>query len=326
MSKASDTTNTNTNNNSDTNSKKEKIVITSERSKKAKEIIAKKEQRKNDKLKSELDAKEKEEKRIADEKYKAMLAAESHEQKLARKKAHQEKLEREQKEREEEFERKRLAHVNEGLAIAFQKRREGAKMTHSFNNSNNIIIDELPGNSGALSLFDIDHDENLRNIVDKRLEKRFLNKSEYIANGGIDVVLENSGPPITILPKGYVVDPLMPLPPIELEDIYHRRCMVVFNEPKATGWFPGLVNGVSKRSGYNFTVKFDRMETHSIDIDGIKSCALDVEGPLAYNKGWCLLMPDPDYIPSGLTRPNTRATIGTTSLSRPGTTDTNAGK
>ena len=287
-------------------------LVPTERQLKAQAQEKKRLERRENKIQAEADAVAAEEARLKHEAYEAMLAAESDEQKAARKKAKEEKHAREKQEREDEAERKRALHVSEGLAAAFAKRREGALLAHSFTTSG--PIEEGPGNSGALSLFDVDPDAQVRSVLDDRLEKRFLAKTELLAQGGRDTVLDNSGPPPAVWPRGWVIDPMMPLP-VCLATMNHRKCMVLFNEGKSHGWFPGTISGLSKRKGFNFSVKFDKMETQSIEIDGIKSCSLDTEGEMAYNCGWCLLLPDPEYLP-GDTRPNTQ---GSQLASRPAT-------
>ena len=51
-----------------------------------------------------------------------------------------------------------------------------------------------------------------------------------------------------MLPIGMMPEPLAPA--LTLEAIDHRRVMVLFNEPKAVGWFLGTISGVSRRPGY----------------------------------------------------------------------------
>ena len=149
-------------------------------------------------------------------------------------------------------------------------------------------------------------------------------KQAAIQAGQHDVVLDNAGPSAAILPPGWLADPLMPLP-LHIDQINHRRCMVVFNEPKAKGWFFGTVSGISRRKGYNYSVKFDKSETASIEIDGIKSVIFSDSGEFAYGKGWVLCHRDPDYVGGpGETfgsRPATTATTGSDAAdrSRPGT-------
>lgn len=147
--------------------------------------------------------------------------------------------------------------------------------------------------------------------------------------GGRDVVLDNAGPSAAILPPGWLADPLMPLP-LHIDQMNHRRCMVVFNEPKAKGWFFGTVSGTTRRKGYNYSVKFDKAETASIEIDGIKSVNFSDSGEFAYGRGWVLCHRDPDYVPvpgaafgSFGSRPATTATTGSAAAgsSRPGTQD-----
>ena len=305
-------------------SSKAPLVLT-ERQLKSQVQEKKKASRRDAKIQAEADAVAAEDARVKHEAHQAMLAAESDEQQAARKRAKEEKHTREKQEREDEAERKRALHVSEGLAAAFAKRREGALLAHTLTatlGASASSIAEGVGNSGALSLFDVDPQAQARSAVDLRLEKRFLAKIALFAEGGRDIVLDNSGPPPAVWPRGWVIDPMMPLP-VCLQTMNHRKCMVLFDEGKSHGWFPGTISGVSKRKGFNYSVKFDKMETQSIEIDGVKSVSLDTEGGAAYNKGWCLLLPDPEYIP-GNTRPGT--TVGSQVGSRPDTTTSGAGE
>jgi len=265
-------------------------VHSSAAAEKARRDAANKLKRRRDKAQAAGDAEVAEQKRLADEAYAAMLAAESAEQKEVRRREKEEAREREKREREEAAEAARLRHVQDGLAMAFNKRREGAMLAHLFNPSG---TEEGPGNLGAKSLFDIDPDVRTRTLIDDRLDARFLEKQESIQAGVRDVVLENAGPSAAVLPPGWLADPLMPFP-LHINQMNHRRCMVVFNEPKAKGWFFGTVSGESRRKGYNYSVKFDKQETASIEIDGIKSVNFCASGEYAYGKGWVLCHRDPD--------------------------------
>lgn len=290
---------------------------TSAAAQKALDTALRKKLRREDKLKAEADALSAEKARIEREAYQAMLNAESAEQKEARRKEKEERIQQEKIEREAEAERKRISHVQDGLAMAYSKRREGAMLANSFSAS---AIEDIPGNAGALSLFDIDPRVRTRDVVDKRLDDRFQMKQDLILSGQQDSVLQNAGPSESLIPPGWLADPVMPWP-LTYESMNHRRCMVVFKEPKATGWFLGTVSGISKRQGFNISAKFERSETGSIDIDGIKSVSFREEGENAYGRGWILLMRDPNYVASN-SRPGTQGQSrpATTQGSRPTTT------
>ena len=266
-------------------------VVLSTAASKARNAEINKRKRREERELAKAEAAAAEERRVREAAYQAMLDAESAEQKETRRKEKEERLDRERREREAEAERKRLAHIQDALSETYAKRREGALLLHSFTDSGVI---EGPGNGGAKSLFDIDPDAKTRGIVNARLDDRLRDKQAHIAAGGIDVVIANSGPSSASLPKGWLAEPLMP-PVMDIEAINHRKCMVVFNEPKATGWYLGTICGVSRRPGYNYTVKFDKAETASIDIDGIKSVIFDAQGDHAYGRHWVLLYRNPDY-------------------------------
>ena len=86
------------------------------------------------------------------------------------------------------------------------------------------------------------------------------------------------------------------IPELKEEVLKHRRIMI-WMENKSKGWFPGVVSGATKRKGYDFTVKFDKAETASIDIDGIKSCKMTANGEHGYGRSWAILEDDPEYVP-----------------------------
>ena len=137
-------------------------------------------------------------------------------------------------------------------------------------------------------------------------------KMELVEEGLMDCVTMNSGPPSTIIPKGKRVAPL--IPELKEEVLKHRRIMIWMEENKSKGWFPGVVSGATKRKGYDFTVKFDKAETASIDIDGIKSCKMTANGEHGYGRSWAILEDDPEYVPGNAIKPLT------SSYSRPSTT------
>jgi hypothetical protein len=102
------------------------------------------------------------------------------------------------------------------------------------------------------------------------------------------------------------------IPELTLKSLQQERVMVYFDEGRSKGWFIGTVSGLTKRPACNFTVKFDKAETATIDIDGIISCALDSSGDYAYGRHWVLLAPDPNYVvrkgtpANGKSRPGSR--------------------
>jgi len=156
----------------------------------------------------------------------------------------------------------------------------------------------------AISLFDIDPIQSSKNIIDRRLTRRENALKMLYSSGQEDPVLANSGPPEAMLPTGYFVEPLAP--PLTLDFLLHRKVMVYWREVKATGWFWGTVCGTTKRTGFNFNVKYDKSNTANIDVDGIKAAALFMEGIDAYGKGWVLL----SRIGDSDTRPSTRMSGG----------------
>ena len=60
---------------------------------------------------------------------------------------------------------------------------------------------------------------------------------------------------------------------------------------------------------FNFSVKYDKADTGSIDVDGIKAASLVMEGEMAYGRGWVVLGEDPHYTgirPGTASRPPSR--------------------
>ena len=46
---------------------------------------------------------------------------------------------------------------------------------------------------------------------------------------------------------------------------------------------------------YNFSVKYVKADTGTIEVDGIKAASLDMKGEMAYGKGWVVLCEDPSF-------------------------------
>lgn len=149
---------------------------------------------------------------------------------------------------------------------------------------------EFPDAETSQSLFDADVDGRRKEVVARRLQARLEWREARMRAGEEDVVLRNAGPPMGIVPPGFSICPVAP-PVLKLEALYHRRVMVHWNEEKARGWFLGTVCSSTTRPGYNFGVKYDRLETQNIDVDGIKTAMLGMEGGVAYGLHWVLLDP-----------------------------------
>ena len=149
---------------------------------------------------------------------------------------------------------------------------------------------EFPDAETSQSLFDTDVDGRRKEVVVRRLQQRLAWREARMRAGEEDVVLKNSGPPEGIVPAGFCMAPVAP-PELKLEALYHRRVMVQWNEDKARGWFLGIVCSTTTRPGFNFGVKYDKAETHNIEVDGIKTTMLGMEGAFAYGLHWVLLDP-----------------------------------
>ena len=257
------------------------------KSERALEAERKRNQRRDDKLKRE----EAEAKRIAHEE---MLAKETPAERHARHEKLKKDKEDKEAAKEEELNKQRRGAIKESMALYFGRRKSSMMF--------NAPPPRVKEDPEASSLFDLDPEERGRNIVQHRLESRQVIKEKWMDDGVQDVVLENSGPPLTVIPEGYTVRELTP--ELTQEALQHHRVMVQFDERRAKGWFMGTVSGYTKRPGFNFNVKFDKADTGSIDIDGIKACQLFESGEFAYGRWWCVLDPIPGYVFSqGKSRP-----------------------
>lgn len=269
----------------------------SKSSKKAHEAVANREARRQK-------IREAEEKRASEEAYEKFLQEETPEQRQARLDMEKrDKMDKEEKRRHAQ-ELKRQHSLRDSLLIMFGQRRSDAVVAPQLHSSPKKKLDP-----SSVSLFDVDVGSKGRQIVERRLEQRMDQKLEIIEDGDSDVVTRNSGPPFVDIPEGKLM--VQTIPELTLARLQHQRIMVYFDEGRSKGWFLGTVSGLTKRPACNFTVKFDKAETASIDIDGIISCALDCSGEYAYGYHWVLLEDDPNYVPRkgtpGKSRPVSRA-------------------
>ena len=238
------------------------------------EAVAKREARRQ-KIKDE------EEKKAAQEMMQKFLDEETPEQRQARHEMERrEKMDKEEK-RLAALEVQRQNALKDSMLLHFGKRRSTVLTAPSIHRGS------PKADPSTISLFDIDPRAKGRQIAEKRLEERMDLKMELVEEGQMDCVTLNSGPPITLIPEGKRVVPL--IPELKAEVLQHRRIMIWMEENKSKGWYLGIVSGATKRPGYDFTVKFDKAETASIDIDGIKSCKMTANGEHGYGKAWVLL-------------------------------------
>jgi hypothetical protein len=68
--------------------------------------------------------------------------------------------------------------------------------------------------------------------------------------------------------------------------------MILWDKDGARGWFLGTICSTTKRPGFNFCVKYEKAETNSIEVEGIKATMLDLQGHNAYGRSWVLLVGD----------------------------------
>ena len=140
------------------------------------------------------------------------------------------------------------------------------------------------------SLFDTDFESRRQQAIVRRLDNRAAETGARLSLGILDSVIVNSGPPTSVIPRGYRVAPIAP--PLTWSALNHRRVMVKWDKEGARGWLPGTVCSVSQRSGFNFAIKYDKTETNCIEADGIKTTSLRLDGECAYGRYWVLLEPE----------------------------------
>lgn len=128
-------------------------------------------------------------------------------------------------------------------------------------------------------------------IIQQRQRKREVAKQELQQRGIVDVVAVNSGPPANLIKSGYVLSSEPPL--LTLEYLQYKRVMYKWEgvHPKAEGWFFGMIATASRVSGCNFAIKYDRMDTGSVYVDGVKNVLLELKGDNAYGRKWVIVFP-----------------------------------
>ena len=97
-----------------------------------------------------------------------------------------------------------------------------------------------------------------------------------------------------MIPVGWKVTATVPA--ICDADLCGKKCMFLLEktkEQKVGGWFAGRIAGVSFKAGCNYNVKYDRLETGTLFVDGIRNVWLDLIGDNAYGKRWVLLVDTP---------------------------------
>jgi hypothetical protein len=157
------------------------------------------------------------------------------------------------------------------------------------------IEDKIKEN--VISLLDIEENQEdaTRQALANRKEKLDKNREamkEELKENYIDRVAINSGPPKEVLPAGcHMVNFI---PNVERKLLVYRRVMYLWEGEKspAQGWFIGTIVSASKATGSNFNIKYDRSETKSLFVDGVKAVSLQMEGINAYGRRWVILEAD----------------------------------
>lgn len=132
-----------------------------------------------------------------------------------------------------------------------------------FNFNNNILINRL-------------------NIIEKLKQKRIDNES-FEKNTKI-----NSGPLPEEVPDGY--KPIY-VPQFTDEYIIYKRILYKFNTKSTKGWYLGTVVARSKKENCNYKIKYDRAETKTVFVDGVRNVKIELSGDQGYGKKWILVEP-----------------------------------
>lgn len=128
----------------------------------------------------------------------------------------------------------------------------------------------------------------VREIIERRKKQREEEKLDAVEKGIVDVVALNAGPTPAEVPRGFAVVEFIP----DLDPAYlvYKRVLYKYEDPtKACGWFLGTIVGVSKATGKNFNIKYDRAETGTRFVDGMQSVSLAMEGENAYGRRWVII-------------------------------------
>lgn len=147
----------------------------------------------------------------------------------------------------------------------------------------------------CIGLFDVDPTRKGKNIVARRKKNREIEKKEKLERGEIDVIKVNSGPPKEIIPKGYMA--IKTAPRLCDADLIKQRVMVLFEgDERTNGWWCGVFSSASKKEGCNYNIKYDRVETGNMHVDGIFNMKLTLSDECAYGRQWIVIVKDPDVV------------------------------
>lgn len=145
----------------------------------------------------------------------------------------------------------------------------------------------------APSLLDIDglRQERVNELLAERIEDRKKKKDELKSANKLDSVAVNSGPPPEFWPEGY--RPSSVVPKID-DSLVKKKIMYLWEgNRQSAGWHLGSISGVSRKSGCNYSVKYDRWITKNVFVDGVANYMLSLVGDDAYGRRWVTLEPIP---------------------------------
>jgi hypothetical protein len=137
--------------------------------------------------------------------------------------------------------------------------------------------------------FDLSRQLLIQNIINERKMKRAAHKEMLQSQGVVNVVAVNSGPPKELIPPGYMLSDEPP--EMTPQYLIYKNIMYLWEDvnPRAVGWFFGMINNVSKVSGCNYNIKYDRADTRNVYVDGVKNVNLTLFGDNAYGKRWVIV-------------------------------------
>jgi hypothetical protein len=132
--------------------------------------------------------------------------------------------------------------------------------------------------------------ERSKQLVVERKKLRQEMRLEAEAENAEDLVAINSGPHPRFIPRGWRASDVVPT--ICDAELVKQKVMFLLEKSdsqRVGGWFPGSVAGPSRKPNCNYNIKFDRIETGTLFVDGIRNVELSLVGENAYGRRWIIL-------------------------------------
>jgi hypothetical protein len=140
-----------------------------------------------------------------------------------------------------------------------------------------------------LSWQQMDQEKLRQSMLESRRSRRTRLKAESQANGEVDTVVRNSGPPLELLPIGYLSAP--EAPSLTDDDLTYRKIMYRLRDSKNrdTTWQLATIIGSSNKPGCNYRIKLDKSNIKNIGVESIQKVSITMAGDNAYGHRWILL-------------------------------------